>query len=131
MAEKEINVVIESPWKKIIIVGIVIIAFVIVTELFSRYFENNKLFTFYNILIALAIILVIILIIVFFKRKNNILVGKNKAKKSNEITDKDLKKVLKIIDSLFEKLPDKEINKFAKSEDANLYKAVLKKYGAN
>ena len=146
--EKEINVIIESPWKKIVIVGIVIIAFVIATEVISRYFEDNQLSSIYKIflspgesgpfyttpyflyaIIALVAILVIILILILFKRKKNLEVENNEVKKPINITDKEIKKVLIRIDSLLEKLPEDEINKFAKSGDAKLFKAVLKKYG--
>lgn len=49
------------------------------------------------------------------------------AKKS--VVDADAKKVLKVVDSLLGKLPDKVVNRFAKSKDFELYKKVLKKYG--
>ena len=70
MAKKENKFIIESPWKKIIIVGIVIIAFVIATEIISRYFLYA--------IIALVMILVIILILIFFKRKNKPETANNK-----------------------------------------------------
>lgn len=42
---------------------------------------------------------------------------------------KDVRKVLGIIDELLSKLPDEEIEKFAKSEAAKIYEKVMKKYG--
>jgi len=42
--------------------------------------------------------------------------------------DEETRKVLKIMDDLLEKLPDKEIRKFAESEDFKLYEKVLSKY---
>ncbi|MFQ5884246.1 MAG: hypothetical protein ACE5IO_04020 [Thermoplasmata archaeon] len=40
----------------------------------------------------------------------------------------DVKKVLKILDDLLEKLPDEEIKRFADSEDFRLYEKILKLY---
>ena len=51
-----------------------------------------------------------------------------KAKKSALGYDDDVKAVLEIMDSLLEKLPHEEIDKFMKSKDAALYKKVLSKY---
>lgn len=136
MAEKEVNIIIESPWKKIIIVGIIIIAFVIITELLSKYFENlsllqlNLIYTsnyFIYGIIFLVIISAILIFIYYNKKKKE--TENNKKNGKINITDREVKKVLMKIDSLLEKLPKDEINKFAKSEDAKFYKAVLKKYG--
>ena len=43
--------------------------------------------------------------------------------------DKDAKKVLKAVDELLAKLPEEEIEKFAKSDTAKLYEKLMKKYG--
>jgi membrane protein implicated in regulation of membrane protease activity len=45
-----------------------------------------------------------------------------------EVVDDDIKKVLKITDELLGNLPDEVINKFAKSQDFELYERVLNKY---
>jgi len=41
----------------------------------------------------------------------------------------DVKKVLTIMDELLAKLPENEVEKFAKSEASKLYEKVMKKYG--
>ncbi len=46
-----------------------------------------------------------------------------------EITETDIKKTLKAVDSLLEKLPDAEIKKFSKTKEAILYKRVMKQFG--
>lgn len=40
----------------------------------------------------------------------------------------EVKRILKIIDKLFTKLPKEEIKKFADSEDAEIYEKLIKKY---
>ena len=42
--------------------------------------------------------------------------------------DSDVEKLLPVIDSLLEKLPDEVIDSFAKSDDFALYEKVVKKY---
>jgi hypothetical protein len=52
-------------------------------------------------------------------------------KKTNQTITKDqnqVKRILKILDDLLEKLPDNEIKKFADSEDFKLYEKVLEKF---
>jgi len=51
-----------------------------------------------------------------------------KKKQEEEVTEEDIKKVLKIVDNLLGKLPEKEIEKFAMSKNFKLYKKVLKKF---
>jgi len=52
-----------------------------------------------------------------------------KSKKGDKtIFDKDVEKLIPIIDGLLEKLPDNEIEKFAKSKDFALYEKVVNKY---
>jgi hypothetical protein len=46
-----------------------------------------------------------------------------------EVTETDIKKTLKAVDALLEKLPDAEIKKFSKTKEAVLYKSVMKKFG--
>lgn len=48
-------------------------------------------------------------------------------KEKSSSMDEDIKKVLKITDNLLEKLPDEEIDKFAKSNDFKLYRKVMEK----
>ncbi len=74
MKEKEINIVLKNPWKKVIIVGIVIIAFVIVTEIVSRYSENllPNIYTnpyFIYVIVIPAVILISVFLFIYFKRK--------------------------------------------------------------
>lgn len=64
---KEMNIVIDSPWKKVVLVGGGIIIFVIITEMVNKYFETNPYFIY--VLIILAAILTGIFFI-FLKRKN-------------------------------------------------------------
>jgi flagellar biosynthesis/type III secretory pathway M-ring protein FliF/YscJ len=47
--------------------------------------------------------------------------------RSSGIIDEDVKKVLKMVDDLLEKLPDDIIEQFTKSEDFKLYKKVIEK----
>jgi chromosome segregation ATPase len=56
---------------------------------------------------------------------------REKLKAANEEIAKDqmdVKKILKILDDLLEKLPDLEIKKFADSDDFKLYEKVLEKF---
>ncbi|MBI4447975.1 hypothetical protein HY643_03265 [Candidatus Woesearchaeota archaeon] len=48
-----------------------------------------------------------------------------KKKENSLVTNEDVKKVLKITDSLLSKLPKEEVAKFAKSDDSKLYEKVL------
>ena len=48
--------------------------------------------------------------------------------KIDVIIDEDVKKLLPIIDSLLEKLPDEIVNEFANSKDFGLYEKVIEKY---
>ncbi len=50
-------------------------------------------------------------------------------KKKIDLVNKDVKKVLNIMDNLLEKLPEEEIEKFAKSKDFELYQKILTKFG--
>lgn len=49
-------------------------------------------------------------------------------KNIEKVTDQDIRKALKIMDRLLEDLPKMDIDKFAKSEDFELYKKVLIKF---
>lgn len=42
---------------------------------------------------------------------------------------RDIRRVLKAVDGLLGKLPEKEISKFSKTKEAKAYKEILKKYG--
>ncbi|MFH0860380.1 MAG: hypothetical protein V1921_04210 [Candidatus Altiarchaeota archaeon] len=46
-----------------------------------------------------------------------------------ETEDEDVRKVLRMLDNLLEKLPDDAVKEFANSEDFRLYEKVLRKYG--
>ena len=46
-----------------------------------------------------------------------------------EVADEDLKKLIKYLDSLLEKLPDDVIKEFAESEYYDLYNKILEKFG--
>jgi len=138
MTNNEINIIVESPWKKIILVGIILIVFVIAKEMISGYINTLSpasalypiVHSVYTIIIV-AIVFVVILVIILFsllRNKKGVRVKENKTIESR-IDDKDIKRVLIKLDSLLEKLPEEEINKFAKSKDGNLYRDVLKKYG--
>lgn len=60
------------------------------------------------------------------KREKELTKSKIIKEKGSSI-DEDTRKVLKITDNLLEKLPDDEIDKFAKSKDFELYKKVMEK----
>lgn len=75
----------------------------------------------YNIYITYVLVSVILIVLIFFFVR---CFGKKK-----ECKEEDIKEVLKVIDKLLEKLPEKELNKFSKTKDAELYKSVLRKYG--
>lgn len=127
--EKEVPVItIESPTKKIILVGIAMIIFIIITDMLSNYFNYSIIFQnvyiLYPLIGILVIVFVFILIKVFFKKKNSDSLAGNKF-----VPDNDTKKVLKVIDDLLNKLPEKESEKFSKTKNAELYSSVLKKYG--
>ncbi len=49
-------------------------------------------------------------------------------KKKVDLVNKDVKKTLSIMDDLLGKLPEEEIEKFAKSKDFELYQKVLTKF---
>lgn len=77
LKEGKIDVVIENPWKRVVIVGIIIIAFVIITEVVSKFFENllpkiyaNPYFVFAAIIPA--VILIAVLLFIFLKRKKKL-----------------------------------------------------------
>jgi hypothetical protein len=56
---------------------------------------------------------------------------REKLKAANEEITKDqvdVRKILKILDDLLEKLPDLEIKRFADSDDFKLYEKVLEKF---
>ena len=125
----QINVVVESPWKKIIIVGIVIIALVVLVELLGKYFEDKGILSFFkNRYITYSVLIIVVIIAVFlvmrFLKRNKTSEVISKGNGSNEV-----QRVLRIVDRLLEKLPEQEINRFKGSKDAELYKSVLRKHG--
>lgn len=71
-----------------------------------------------------AVIFIIILIFVILRSER----ANEPESNIKEITDKDVGRILLKMDSLLEKLPQKEIDKFSRGKDAELYKAVIKKY---
>ncbi|VVB82924.1 Uncharacterised protein [uncultured archaeon] len=126
--EKEVPTVnIEFPIKKIILVGIGMIIFIALIDFLSNYFGSNLLFqnkyVLYSVIALLAVGFIFFLFRIFIKRKNFF------NPSENENGEGDTKRVLKIIDKLLEKLPEDELEKFSKTKDAGLYRAVLKKYG--
>ena len=106
------------------------------------------------LIIYVAIIILIVLIFLYFKVKKkrkiekkeenlieeikNILNSSNpenkiyklieQEKKKIDLVNKDVKKALSIMDDLLGKLPEEEIEKFAKSKDFELYQKVLTKF---
>jgi uncharacterized membrane protein len=145
---KEINVVMESPWKKIIIVGILIVAFVVATEFVGKglskigsglknihlspesesgaFYTLSNPYLIYPILIAIILVIGIVIFILLRRHKKAKI---QNVKTTKDIGDNDVKRVLKRVDELLEKLPQEEIDRFAGTKDAKLYKALLKKYG--
>ncbi len=51
-----------------------------------------------------------------------------RVEKSELVSEEDLKKFLKMVDTMMEKLPDEEINKFILTKEYQTYKKVLQKY---
>jgi hypothetical protein len=126
--EKEVPVInIESPIKKIVIVGIVMVIFIAIIDFLSNSLQSNAIFQNKYILYSIVGVLLIgvfIFVGIFLRKKNY----SDFSEKGN-ISKGDTKRVLKIIDNLLEKLPEKELKKFSKTKDAELYKSVLKGYG--
>lgn len=56
-------------------------------------------------------------------------IGEDKKDVAQKIEDKQLKDFLLIVDNLFAKLPEPEIDRFAKSEDYRLYKSFMEEHG--
>jgi len=54
--------------------------------------------------------------------------GKKETVTENPLLNEDIKKILAITDNLLEKLPEEVIDKFAQSEDFELYEKVMSKY---
>ena len=141
--KNKVNITIESPWKKIVIVGALIVVFIIVTEVGGNYtgaylekINSNLLENSYFSYPALIIVILIIItsIFVFIRRyKSKQVITKDMkptdVKPTGDIRDEDIKRVLKRVDELLEKLPQEEIDKFIGTKDSELYKSLLKKYG--
>ena len=141
--KNKVNITIESPWKKIVIVGALIVVFIIVTEVGGNYtgaylekinsnLLENSYFSYPSLIIVILII--IISIFVFIRRyKSKQVITKDMkptdVKPTGDIRDEDIKRVLKRVDELLEKLPQEEIDKFIGTKDSELYKSLLKKYG--
>lgn len=132
--DNQLSVNVGIPWKKIIFYGILIIVFGGITKIITNYLNTWGLdFSFSEDFIPIIqkpilyypLFLVIISLIVF------LIVLKKRNEGKNRIGDRDIKKVLKIVDKLLKKLPKKEVDKFAKTADSKLYFDVMKKYGLN
>ncbi len=127
MEEKEANAAnLRAPWTKIAIAGVVIIAFAVIAEIFSGYLEEKGLgFTFSSENPHFVYPVIIIAIILFFiarQKHSNITKGKE---------EQDTKRVLQSIDRLLGKVPKGEIRRFEKSNEAKMYRVVLKRYGVS
>ena len=127
------SIIVESPWKKIIVVGIFIIILVVITEFIGRFInismfmntdllKNSYLLFFSIIFISLVLIILVIFLIKHKKKTINNKINRN-------ISDSDVKKVFEIIDNLLDKLPEEEIKKFSKSKESERYRKVLNRYG--
>ena len=187
---EENKVVINFPWKKLLMIIGVIITITVLLEIFKDYFDEISIYLTeqlakLNLPFSINPYLLIVICIVFIlirwiikKIKNNSSFSKNtqssnrdinklhteeellkkklheirkksfelakqsKDKKAREHhailkneseipieSKKDIKRVLKTVDELLGKLPEKEISKFAKTDEAKNYKEILKKYG--
>ena len=62
------------------------------------------------------------------KEFDNLVLDKKKAVKEKTFFDEDVEKIIPVIDTLLEKLPDDVIDEFAESDDFVLYEKVVKKY---
>ena len=51
-----------------------------------------------------------------------------KEKKKIDLVNRDVKEVLRVMDNLLEKLPEEEIEKFAKSKEFHKYERVLTRF---
>ena len=131
------DIVIESPWKKIIFFGVIIVLAVVAMEFVGRYLEDKEIsflqttYFLYSCICVVGVVVFAVVIWFIIKRRKSEKI-KNEGVEKNivkQVVDKDTKRILGVIDSLLDKLPQNEIAKFAKSKDAELYKAVLKKHG--
>ncbi|MFH1326987.1 MAG: hypothetical protein ABIH59_02570 [archaeon] len=131
------DIVIESPWKKLFFFCVIIILVVVVMEFGGIFLEDKEIpflqttyFPYFCICVVGVVVFALVVWFIIKKRKSE--KGKNGGVEKNivkKVVDKDTKRILGVVDSLLEKLPQNEIVKFAKSKDAKLYKAVLKKHG--
>ncbi len=130
--DNPLEVNIGLPWKKILLYGSLIIVFVVVVKRINKYLINQGIsFSFANDFVSIMqkpifyypLLLVIISLIVV------IIILKNGNVEKNRLEDRDVKKVLKIMDKLLKRLPKKEIDKFTRTDDAKLYSVVMKNYG--
>lgn len=117
-----VSLVIESPWKKIIAAGLIILALVVLVQFSGNYLSNltnnlSLMNIIIPIIIALAIAVVLIVVIKIIKGRKEIHGG-----------NEEVKEALSIADRLLSKLSDDEIRKFSKTSDAKLYEKILKKY---
>ena len=56
------------------------------------------------------------------------IINQEKPKEPATKFDQDVERLLPILDSLLEKLPEEVISEFAESDDFDLYEKVMKKY---
>ncbi len=91
----------------------------------SGYLENSLLKTKNMKIILIGTISFLITLIILWSLKK-----RNKLGEENEGNDKEkeMRLFLKIVDSLFEKLPDNVISVFSKSEDFKIYKKIMRRY---
>ena len=62
------------------------------------------------------------------KELDELILSKKKTAKEKTFLDDDVEKIIPVIDTLLEKLPDDVIAEFAESDDFALYEKVVKKY---
>lgn len=135
-----------NPLRNILVLIIILITVVIAVEVAEVYFKVSSLndvninlspnflsqTSFEQYVVFITMIIVLVVLIVFLIATNPKYKKFHPIKmrvKEKDISDRDVKRTLKVIDSLLGKLSNKEIKRFAKTKDANLYKQVLKEYG--
>ena len=93
----------------------------------AAYFKFGYINIILYVIVGLFLLLILLMLIHHEQRRKS---------QSNEIEkvkpavkEDDVAKILRIVDSLLEELPDSAINKFSKSKEFKLYKKVLNEHG--
>jgi dipeptide/tripeptide permease len=110
--------------KKVGFIALVLIVIALVNVII--FFLPKHLWLYVGCVLVVGIVIGII--IRFQSKKDKTPLQQEQKKVEVPVVDEDIKKVLKITDELLGNLPDDVINKFAKSQEFELYERVLNKY---